>query len=83
MILGIGIDIVKNKRIENIINKFDLKFKNRCFTKKEIENSEKMTTNVNSYAKKFAAKEACAKALGIGLSHGIGWKDMEVSSDKF
>ena len=78
MILGIGSDIVNIKRIEKTINKFGDKFIDRCFTKDEISKSEGRSNKIQSYAKRFAAKEACSKALGTGISHGIFWKDIGV-----
>ena len=78
MIIGIGTDIIDTRRIKNIINKYGEKFKKRCFTKDEIQRSEKRFNNINSYAKRYAAKEACSKALGTGLARGIFWKDIEV-----
>ncbi len=83
MIIGIGTDIIDTRRIEKVINKFGNKFKNRCFSKDEIKKSEKRLNTINSYAKRYAAKEACSKALGTGLARGIYWKDIEVSNDKF
>ena len=83
MIVGIGTDIIDTRRIEKVINKFGNKFKNRCFSKDEIKKSEKRLNTINSYAKRYAAKEACSKALGTGLARGIYWKDIEVSNDKF
>ena len=63
MIIGIGSDIVDIKRIEKSINKFGQKFINKCFAEIEIDNSQNTINNYASYAKRFAAKEACAKAL--------------------
>ena len=83
MIVGIGTDIIDTRRIEKVINKFGNKFKNRCFSKNEIKRSENRLNIINSYAKRYAAKEACSKALGTGLARGIYWKDIEVSNDKF
>ena len=81
MVVGLGIDIIDNRRIESIIEKFGYKFKNRCFTQIEINFSEKKYNPINSYAKRYAAKEACAKALGTGLARGIFWKDIEVENN--
>ena len=83
MIVGIGIDIVDVKRINNIINEYGEKFKKKCFTKIEIERSENKSNIVNSYAKRYAAKEACAKALGTGLARGVFWKDISVENNFF
>ena len=81
MIVGMGTDIVDVRRINNIINKYGKKFKKKCFTKIEIEKSEKRSNSVNSYAKRYAAKEACAKALGTGLASGVFWKDISVENN--
>ena len=83
MIHGIGIDIIDIRRIEKIINKYGQRFKNKCFHKNEIKRSESKFKSVESYAKRYAAKEACAKALGTGLAQGVFWKDIEVKNDKF
>ena len=83
MIVGIGTHIIDTGRIENIIKKYGEKFKNRCFTKNEIIRSENRFNTANSYAKRYAAKEACSKALGTGLARGIFWKDIEVVNDKY
>ena len=78
MIVGIGTDIIDTRRIEKVINKYGSKFKNRCFSTNEIKRSENKLNTINSYAKRYAAKEACAKALGTGLARGVYWKDIEV-----
>ena len=83
MIIGIGTDIVDIRRIENTIQKYGEKFKKRCFSINEINRSEKKFNTVNSYAKRYAAKEACSKALGTGLARGIFWKDIEVKNNKY
>ena len=81
MIIGIGIDIINIKRIEKIINKYGIKFILKCFAKNEIERSEENFNTINSYAKRYAAKEACAKALGTGLARGVYWKDITVENN--
>ena len=81
MVVGLGIDIIDNRRIENTIIKFGQKFKKRCFLDKEINKSEKRLKKINFFAKRYAAKEACAKALGTGLAKGVFWKDIEVFND--
>ena len=81
MIIGIGSDIIDTRRIERVINKYGRKFKLRCFSKVEIKRSESVRNSINSYAKRYAAKEACAKALGTGLARGIFWKDISVIND--
>ena len=81
MVVGLGIDIIDNRRIENTLIKFGQKFKKRCFLDKEIKKSEKRLKKINFFAKRYAAKEACAKALGKGLAKGVFWKDIEVFND--
>ncbi len=81
MIVGLGTDIIDNRRIQNTIIKFGSKFKKRCFLNNEIKNSERRLKKINFFAKRYAAKEACAKALGTGLAKGIFWKDIEVFND--
>ena len=83
MIIGIGTDIIDTRRIKNTINRYGEKFKKRCFSNTEIIRSENCFNTVNSYAKRYAAKEACSKALGTGLAKGIFWKDVEVVNDKY
>ena len=83
MIVSMGIDIIDIRRIKKTIEKYDLKFKKRCFHLGEINKSESRLKSVESYAKRYAAKEACAKALGTGLARGVFWKDIEVQNDKF
>ena len=83
MILTNGIDIIDIRRIKKTLDKFGDKFKNRCFTKNEIIRSENKIKSTESYAKRYAAKEACAKALGTGLARGVFWKDIEVYNDKY
>ncbi len=83
MIIGIGNDIIDIRRIENTISKYGRKFKYRCFTEIEIQRSEKRLNKINSYAKRYAAKEACAKALGTGIARGIFWKDISVENNIF
>ena len=82
MILGLGTDIIDNRRIKKTLEKFGEKFIKRCFTLKEIEKSKMEYSRVNSLAKKYAAKEACAKALGTGLAKGVQWRDIEVINNK-
>ena len=83
MILGVGIDIIDINRIRNVINKYGNKFKQRCFHEHEIIRSESKINSIESYAKRYAAKEACAKALGTGLARGVFWKDIEIKNNKF
>ena len=83
MIIRSGIDIIDVRRIEKIIKKYDIRFKKRCFHQGEIIRSESRFKSIESYAKRYAAKEACAKALGTGLARGVFWKDIEVQNDNF
>lgn len=83
MILGFGSDIIDNRRIKNSINRFGDKFINRCFSKNEIERSKKKFHVINFFAKRYAAKEACAKALGTGLARGVFWKDIEIINNQY
>ena len=83
MIIGIGTDIIDIRRIENTIQKYGEKFKKRCFSINEIKRSENKFNTANSYAKRYAAKEACSKALGTGLARGIFWKDIEVQNNNY
>ena len=83
MIVTNGIDIIDIRRIKKTLDKFGDKFKKRCFTKNEIIRSEKKIKSAESYAKRYAAKEACAKALGTGLARGVFWKDIEVYNNKY
>ena len=83
MIYGIGTDIIDINRIKNTIKKYGDKFKKRCFHENEIKKSEQRLNCAESYAKRYAAKEACAKALGTGLARGVFWKDIEVKNNNF
>ncbi len=78
MILGIGSDLVDIRRIENTLQRFGERFLDRCFTEVERQRSERRADRVASYAKRFAAKEACSKALGTGFRRGVFWRDMGV-----
>ena len=81
MIIGIGSDIIQIPRIDKIIENFGIKFLNKIFTENEIENSAKYTNHklkISYYAKRFAAKEAFVKALGIGFRMNIKFKDIEI-----
>ena len=83
MIISNGIDIIDIRRIKKTINKYNFRFKKKCFHPTEIIKSEKRLKSVESYAKRYAAKEACAKALGTGLARGVFWKDIEVQNNIF
>ena len=81
MIVGIGIDIIDIRRIEKTIIKYGDRFIKKCFLLSEIQRSENRRNKIQSYAKRYAAKEACAKALGTGLARGVYWKDIEVRNN--
>ena len=78
MILGIGSDLIDIRRIERSLERYGERFIMRLFTDVERARSERRRARAASYAKRFAAKEACAKALGTGMSHGVFWRDMGV-----
>ncbi len=78
MIIGLGNDIIDIRRIEKTIEKHGQRFLDRVFTVVEQERSNQRHQTVASYAKRFAAKEACAKALGTGIGQGVSWTDMGV-----
>ena len=78
MIIGIGNDMVDIRRIEGSLNRFGDRFRYRIFTETERTRSERKVVPAASYAKRFAAKEACSKALGTGLRRGVFWRDMGV-----
>src|SRR6478609_11139598 len=78
MILGIGSDLCDIRRIERSIERFGERFTHRIFTEGERARSDRRAARAPSYARRFAAKEACAKALGTGLRSGVFWRDMGV-----
>ncbi len=78
MILGIGSDLSDIRRIQASLERFGTRFTNRLFTEVERNRSERKPDAASSYAKRFAAKEACAKALGTGMRRGVFWRDMGV-----
>jgi holo-[acyl-carrier protein] synthase len=78
MILGIGSDLTDVRRIEKVIARHGERFIARIFTEKERARAERKKNRVETYAKRFAAKEACAKALGSGMRGGVWWRDMGV-----
>ena len=78
MIIGIGSDLIDIRRVEKTIERFGTRFTDRCFTDIERAKSEGRKNKAASYAKRFAAKEACSKALGTGLAQGVFWRDMGV-----
>lgn len=78
MILGIGNDMIDIRRVEKTLERFGDRFLDRVFTDVERAKSERRRQRAASYAKRFAAKEACAKALGTGIRRGVYWRDMGV-----
>jgi holo-[acyl-carrier protein] synthase len=78
MIIGIGSDLANIERIGETLERFGVRFLDRVFTEVEQAKSEGRAERVASYAKRWAAKEACAKALGTGIRMGIAWKEMGV-----
>ena len=78
MILGIGSDIIDIRRIERTLERFGERFVERVFTETERRKSDGRVNRAASYAKRFAAKEACSKALGTGFRAGVFWRDMGV-----
>ena len=78
MIIGIGTDLVDIRRIAQTIERHGDRFLQRIFTEVECALAERRANRVETYAKRFAAKEACAKALGTGFRHGVFWRDMGV-----
>ena len=78
MILGIGTDLVNIERVKKVLDRFGERFENRVFSELEIQRSRRKYDPSSSYAKRWAAKEACSKALGIGLRMGISWKEMHI-----
>ena len=81
-IVGLGNDLVDIRRIEKSIDRFDGKFMTRVFTDSEIKYCTSKGNKAANFAKRFAAKEACAKALGTGFAKGVFWKDMCVVNDE-
>lgn len=78
MILGLGNDVIDIRRIERSIETYGDRFLNRIFTEIERQKSDRRRERAASYAKRFAAKEACSKALGTGFRKGVYWRDMGV-----
>lgn len=78
MIVGIGSDLIDIRRIEKTLERHGARFTDRVYTPVERAKSDRRAQRAASYAKRFAAKEACAKALGTGLSQGVFWRDMGV-----
>ncbi|MFZ9416602.1 MAG: holo-ACP synthase [Alphaproteobacteria bacterium] len=78
MILGLGSDLVDIRRIAETLRRFGPRFTGRCFTEGERMRCERRAAVAEGYARRFAAKEACAKALGTGFRRGVYWRDLEV-----
>jgi holo-[acyl-carrier protein] synthase len=78
MIIGLGSDLIDIRRIERTLERHGARFTARIFTEIERAKSDRRRERAASYAKRFAAKEACAKALGTGLARGVFWRDMGV-----
>ena len=78
MIIGIGNDLIDIRRVEKTLEKHPERFTSRVFTELEQAKSNKRLNRAASYAKRFAVKEACSKALGTGLAKGVFWRDMGV-----
>jgi holo-[acyl-carrier protein] synthase len=78
MIIGIGSDIVDARRIARVLDRHGNRFLDRIFTATERAKAEKRANRAETYAKRFAAKEACSKALGTGFRRGVFWRDMGV-----
>ena len=80
MIVGIGSDLIDIRRIERTLERFGDRFTHRCFTEIERRKSDRRHLRAASYARRFAAKEACAKALGTGFRKGVFWRDLGVAN---
>jgi holo-[acyl-carrier protein] synthase len=78
MILGVGSDLVDVRRIDGVLRRHGERFLNRIFTAAERAKAARRANRVETYAKRFAAKEACSKALGTGFRNGVFWRDMGV-----
>ena len=78
MIIGIGSDLIDITRVEKVIERHGDRFLSRIFTDVERARAERRANRVETYAKRFAAKEACSKALGTGIRSGVWWRDMGV-----
>ena len=78
MIIGLGSDLIDITRVERTLERFGDRFTQRCFTEIERAKSDRRANRADSYAKRYAAKEACSKALGTGFRRGVFWRDMGV-----
>jgi holo-[acyl-carrier protein] synthase len=79
MILGVGTDLIEISRIRKSIDRYGEHFLHRVYTAGEIAYCSRKKQSAESYASRFAAKEAAAKALGTGISHGVSWRELEVT----
>lgn len=79
MLLGMGVDLIEVARISQSIERFGSRFLKRIYTDREIEYCERKRRGAESYAARFAAKEAGSKALGTGMNFGVYWRDLEVT----
>ena len=80
MIVGVGSDLCDIRRLAAVLERHGDRFARRCFTEVERAKAERRSDRAGTYAKRFAAKEACAKALGTGLRRGVFWRDMGVTN---
>lgn len=78
MIIGVGVDLIDIRRVETVMARFGDRFVTRLFTPLERSHCERRAKPVNGFAMRYAAKEACAKALGTGFRQGVFWRDIEV-----
>ena len=78
MIIGIGSDLIDIRRVEKTLERFGERFTSRCFTAVERAKADRRLRRADTYAKRYAAKEACSKALGTGFSRGVFWRDIGV-----
>ena len=81
MVLGLGTDLVETRRVQQSIDRFGVRFLERIFTEGEIAYCMRKKNSAESFAARFAAKEAGAKALGTGISRGVSWKEFEVKRE--
>ena len=80
IVLGLGNDLIDIRRIEKTLDRFGERFTQRIFTELERQRSDRRHNRAASYAKRFAAKEACSKALGTGFRRGVYWRDLGVAN---
>ena len=80
MIIGLGSDIIDIRRVASTLERFGDRFTHRCFTELERRKSDRRLNRAESYARRYAAKEACAKALGTGFRKGVYWRDLGVAN---